>query len=94
MSSTITSAGKGGTENALLAPKEYIRKQQLKKEESKQGDTPSSIKRVDKIVATSTSLALMVLRYIHRSRRKDGESPFSECRISNGTTKADIKCKS
>jgi len=30
----------GGTKNALQEPKEDVREQHLKKEESKQGDTP------------------------------------------------------
>jgi len=62
-------------------PKEDILKQQLKKEESKQEGTPSFAKQADKKVATSIGLAPIVLRYIPKSRRKDSDSPFSECLI-------------
>jgi len=41
--------------------------------------------------ATSTGLTLVVLRYIPKSRRKDGEPPFNECKIFEDTTNVDIK---
>jgi len=44
MPSTSCCMGKDGTKNALQALKEDVPKQHLKKEESKQGDTPSFIK--------------------------------------------------
>jgi len=40
MSSTIPPIGKGGTKNILQTPKEDTLTHQLKKEESKQEDTP------------------------------------------------------
>ena len=43
-----------------------------------------------KVVAT-TGLASLVLRYIPKSQRKDGESLLSECSIPKSTAKADVK---
>ena len=73
-------------------PKKDIPIYLLKKEESKQEDTSSSLKQVDKKFVTSTGSSPIVLRYIPKSRRKDGESSFKECIIPKDTTKADVKC--
>ena len=89
MLSIITSMGKVSTKNALQMPKEDTPKQQLKMEQSELGDTPSSIKQADKKVVTSKGSAPIVLRYFTKSRRKDGESPFSECSILKSTTNTD-----
>jgi len=86
MSSIITFTGKGGMKNVLQAPKEDIPTHQLKKEESKQGDTSSFVKQVDKKVITSTRSASIVLRYIPKSQRKHGELPISERLIPKSTT--------
>ena len=48
---TITSTGKSGAKNTLQMPKENVYKHPLKKEESKQGDIPSSDKQANKNVA-------------------------------------------
>ena len=88
---TITSKGKGGKENALQAPNDDIPKKQFKKEESKQGDTPSSVKQANEKITASTWSALIVLRYILKSQRKDGKAPFSECTIVKDTTNANVK---
>jgi len=62
--STIASKGKGGTKNVLQAPNEDMPIHQLKKEQSKQRDTSSSVMQVDEKVATSIESASIVLRYI------------------------------
>ena len=53
---------------------------------------PLLSKQVDKKVATSTGSALIVLRYMPKSRRKYGESSFSGCTIPNDITKDYVKC--
>jgi len=64
--------GKSGIKNVLESPKDEIPKQLLEKKESKQENAPSFIKQVEKKVATRTVSSLLVLRYIPKSRRKDG----------------------
>ena len=51
-----------------------------------------SVSPVKQIIITAKPVAL-VFRYIPKSHRKDSESPFSECTISQNTTKADMKFK-
>ena len=63
----ITFIGKSALINALQVPKEDAPTHQLKKEESKQEDTSSSIKQVDQKVATTTGSAPRVLKHIPKS---------------------------
>ena len=46
-----------------------------------------------KKVATVTTSMSLVLRYIFKSCKKDGESLFSECAMPKSTTKDAIKVK-
>jgi len=79
--STITYMGKGDRKNVLQVPKEGTPTHQLKNKESKQGGTPSSVKQINKKVATSTWSTSIVLSYIPKSRKKYGESPFRNAKF-------------
>jgi len=89
---TISFTGKDGMKNVLKAPKEDIPRHQLKKEESKQGDTCSFIMQMDKKIAASKGSTPVVLRYIPKSQRKDGKLLFSEFSITKSPSKLDVKC--
>jgi len=88
MPSTISSIGKGGAKNAPQARKHDASKQQPEKEASKQRNTTSLIGQVAKPATASTGAMPPILRYIPKSRRKEDESPFSECTSGNIETKA------
>lgn len=87
MSSTISSTGKGVAKKAPQATKDNVPKQQLKKEASKQGVATSCVDPVAKQAAASTGSIPPILRYIPRSRHKEGKSPFGECTGTSNETK-------
>ena len=64
-----------------------IKPQQLRNEENQRTISVSSVKQV-KVTANP---AAPVLRYIPKSRRKNGESPFAECTNLNGSIKVESK---
>ena len=86
--STISSTGKGGAKNAPQVRKNDAPKQQSEKEASKQGNTTSLIEQVAKPAAALTGSMPTILRYIPKSRRKEGESPFGECTSNSIEAKA------
>ena len=85
----ISSTGKGTVNNAKVThipPEESgvgrIKPRQQLKEENQQTISTSSIKQANVVV----NLAVPVFRYITKSHRKDGQSPFSECTNTKSTT--------
>jgi len=86
--STISSTGKGAAKKASQVRKDDSSKQQLEKEVSKQCNTTSRIEQVAKPAAALTGSMPTILRYIPKSRRKEGESPFGECTSNSIEAKA------
>ena len=89
MPSTMTSTDRGSTKNAIQVSKEDMPTHQLKKEESQHGGTSFSAKQTNIKVATTSGASPIVLRYISKSRRKDGQSSFTKCLAPKSTTKTD-----
>ena len=88
MPSTISSTGKGVAKNASRTTKDDAPKQQPEKEASEHGSATPRVNQVTKQDAASTGPIPPILRYIPRSRRKEGESPFGESTGRNNKSKA------
>jgi len=91
MISIICSIGKGepkATRNSQMAIGHDGIKQQQGERDDKQVREIQSIKQVARQMAASTNSMIPVLRYILKSRRKKGESPFG--RVVNGEAESKI----
>jgi len=86
MPASITSIGKGNMKNVIQVSKEDMPAQQLQKKENQLGGTSFSDKQTNVKVSITSALSPIVLRYIHKSQRKEGQLPFNECLVLKSPT--------
>jgi len=79
--STISSTGKGSSkvvkDTLAIMGHDGTKQQQPSSKDDKQVQEVQSIKQVGEQVATSTYSRPPILRYVPKSRHKEGESPFT-----------------
>jgi len=88
MPSTISSTGKVVVKKVSRTTKDDAPKQQPEKEASEQGSATPRVDQVTKQDVASMASIPPILRYIPRSRHKEGESPFVESTGSSNKSKA------
>ena len=89
---TISSTGKGDSKVVKDTPAairhKAVKPQHPYRKDDKQVEEVQCIKQAGKQVATSTHSATPILRYVPKSRRKEGESPFTG--VANGNAKGKV----
>ena len=92
MISTVSSTGKGDPkavkETPVAVGHNAAKPQQPCRKDDAQAEKVQSIKQAGKQVAISTHSAAPILRYVPKSHRKEGESPFTGVTNGNAEDKA------
>jgi len=83
MPPAISSTGKGDPKDAgnsqIVSRHDGMKQQQCCREDSEQEIVVQLAERVARLVAVSTSHMPLILRYVPKTSRKEGESPFIGC---------------